>query len=69
MFSKLVISSQEHEDSGKLDDSISPTYAAWYILLKEKLEANADWWPTKRRQIHYVFSYTTRKAQSHLELG
>jgi hypothetical protein len=52
----------KHEDPGKLDDSISPTYTAWYILLEGKLEANADWWPTECGQINYVFSCTTGKA-------
>jgi hypothetical protein len=34
--------SPKHEDPGKLDDGISPTYTAWCILLEGKLEANAD---------------------------
>ena len=34
--------SPKHEDPDKLDDSISPTYTAWCILLEGKLEANAD---------------------------
>jgi hypothetical protein len=33
----------KHEDPDKLDDGISSTYTAWYILLEGKLEANADW--------------------------
>jgi hypothetical protein len=52
----------KHEDPDKLDDGISPTYTAWCILLEGKLEANADWWPTERGQINYVFSCTIGKA-------
>jgi hypothetical protein len=59
--------SPKHNDPGQLDDGTSPTYNAWYILLEGKLEANADWWPTERQRINYVFSQTTGKAQDHLE--
>lgn len=59
--------SPKHNDPGQLDDGTSPTYNAWCILLEGKLEANADWWPTERGRINYVFSQTTGKAQEHLE--
>jgi hypothetical protein len=59
--------SPKHNDPGQLDDGTSPTYNAWCILLEGKLEANADWWPTERARINYVFSQTTGKAQEHLE--
>ena len=58
--------SPKHEDPDKLDDGVTPTYASWCILLEGKLEANADWWPTERARINYVFGRTTGKAQSHL---
>jgi hypothetical protein len=59
--------SPKHNDPGQLDDGTSPTYNAWCILLEGKLDANADWWPTQRSRIDYVFSQTTGKAQEHLE--
>jgi hypothetical protein len=59
--------SPKHKDPGQLDDGTSPTYNAWCILLEGKLEANADWWPTERSRINYVFGQTTGKAQEHLE--
>lgn len=48
--------SPKHNDPGQLDDGTSLTYNAWCILLEGKLEANADWWPTERQRINYVFS-------------
>jgi hypothetical protein len=59
--------SPKHADPEKLDDGISPTYASWCILLEGKLEANADWWPTEKGRIDYVFSCTKGKAQGHIE--
>ena len=59
--------SPKHEDPPKLDDGTSPSYTAWRSLLRGKLSANADWWPTERDRIHYVFSRTEGEAQRHLE--
>jgi hypothetical protein len=59
--------SPKHDDPDKLDDGTSPTYLAWRALLRGKLQANADWWPTEQDRINYVFSRTEGKAQSFLE--
>jgi hypothetical protein len=59
--------SPKHDDPDQLDDGTKPTYASWCILLEGKLEANADWWPTERGRVNYVFGRTTGKAQAHLE--
>lgn len=59
--------SPKHDDPDKLDDGTSPTYVAWRSLLRGKLSANADWWPTEQDRIYYVFSRTEGKAQSYLE--
>jgi hypothetical protein len=58
--------SPKHNDPGQLDDGTSPTYTAWCILLEDKLENNADWWPTERARIGYVFSQTKGRAQKQL---
>jgi hypothetical protein len=58
--------SPKHEGPEKLDDGTSPTYVAWKSLLRGKLRANADWWPTEQDRIDYVFSCTTGEAQRHL---
>jgi hypothetical protein len=58
--------SPKRDDPDRLDDGTSPTYTSWCILLEGKLSANADWWPTEWDRIHYVFSRTEGKAQSHL---
>lgn len=59
--------SPKHDDPDQLDDGTKPTYSSWCILLEGKLEANADWWPTERGRVNYVFGRTTGKAQAHLE--
>jgi len=59
--------SPKRDDPDKLNDGVSPTYTSWSILMDGKLSANADWWPTEWDRIHYVFSRTEGKAQSHLE--
>jgi hypothetical protein len=63
---RRVQRSPKREDPDKIDDGTSPTYTSWCILMEGKLSANADWWPTEWDQIHYVFSRTEGKAQSHL---
>ena len=59
--------SPKHDDPDKLDDGTSLTYSAWKSLLRGKLRANADWWPTEQDRINYVFSRTTGEAQQHLD--
>jgi hypothetical protein len=59
--------SPKHADPDKLNDGTSPTYNAWRSLLRGKLRANADWWPTEQDRINYVFSCTEGRAQSFLE--
>jgi hypothetical protein len=59
--------SPKHRDPDPLDNGASPTYIAWKSLLRGKLRANADWWPTEQDRIDYVFSCTTGEAQRHLE--
>lgn len=59
--------SPKHADPDKLDDGTSPTYVAWRSLLRGKLRANADWWPTEQDRIDYVFSCTEGRAQTFLE--
>jgi hypothetical protein len=59
--------SPRHADPPKLDDGTDPTYTAWRALLRGKLRANADWWPTEQDRIDYVFSCTEGEAQRHLE--
>ena len=59
--------SPKHADPPKLDDGTDPTYTAWRALLRGKLRANADWWPTEQDRIDYVFSCTEGEAQRHLE--
>jgi hypothetical protein len=59
--------SPKRDDPDKLDDGTSPSYIAWRSLLRGKLSANADWWPTEQDRIYYVFSRTEGKAQKYLE--
>jgi hypothetical protein len=64
---RSVKRSPKHADPDKLNDGTSPTYIAWRSLLRGKLRANADWWPTEQDRINYVFGCTEGKAQSFLE--
>jgi hypothetical protein len=59
--------SPKHAEPPQLDDGTDPTYTAWRALLRGKLRANADWWPTEQDRIDYVFSCTKGEAQRHLE--
>jgi Zinc knuckle len=59
--------SPKHAEPPKLNDGTDPTYTAWRALLRGKLRANADWWPTEQDRIDYVFSCTEGEAQRHLE--
>jgi Zinc knuckle len=49
-----------------LTDGIDPTFENWKLQLQDKLEVNADHFPTERARRAYVFSRTGGDAQTHL---
>jgi hypothetical protein len=58
--------SKKRPDSKELSDGVDPTFESWRILVKGKLRANADHFPTEEDRMDYVFGRTTGKAQKHL---
>lgn len=54
----------------KLDDGITgPTFAFWKSQVLEKLELNADHYPTEAHRRYVIFQSTTGKAQRYLATG
>lgn len=49
-----------------LTDGIDPTFDNWKLQLHDKLEVNADHFPTARAKMAYVFGRTGGDAQTHL---
>jgi hypothetical protein len=49
-----------------LTDGTDPTFDNWKLQLRDKLEVNADHFPTPRAKMAYVFGRTGRDAQTHL---
>jgi hypothetical protein len=50
-----------------LSDSKDPIYMSWSILVQAKLQDNNDHFSSENSKLIYVYSYTTRAAQAHLE--
>jgi hypothetical protein len=57
-----TLCSKKLPDSIPLSDRIKPTFEAWSLLIKGKLLANADYYPTEAYYMIYVFNYTTGNA-------
>jgi hypothetical protein len=53
-------------DPPELVDGTDPTFDDWVLLMKEKLEANADHYDTPQLRIAYVVSRTKGEARSHV---
>jgi hypothetical protein len=60
------ILSKKLADPPPLDKGIEPTFASWKTQMRDKLEVNADHFPTTRSRMAYVFGRTTGDAQEHL---
>jgi hypothetical protein len=58
--------SKKLSDPNPLSNGIEPTFEAWRILVKGKLRANADHYPTEEDRMFYVFNRTSGNAQKHL---
>ena len=58
--------SKKRPDPKELSDGTDPTFESWRILVRGKLRANADHFPTDEDKMDYVFGRTTGKAQKHL---
>jgi hypothetical protein len=58
--------SKKRPDPKELSDGVDPTFESWRILIRGKLRANADHFPTEEDKMEYVFGRTTGKAQKHL---
>lgn len=55
------------KDVPQLDDGSNPSLVQWQVLLKSKLTANADHFPTESDKKTHVFACTTGKAATLLE--
>ena len=53
-------------DPPLLTDGTDPTFDNWKLQLRDKLEVNADHFPTPRAKMAYVFGRTGGDAQTHL---
>jgi len=53
-------------DPPLLTDGTDPTFDNWKLQLQDKLEVNADHFPTTRAKMAYVFGRTGGDAQTHL---
>ena len=53
-------------DPPLLTDGADPTFDNWKLQLQDKLEVNADHFPTTRAKMAYVFGRTGGDAQTHL---
>jgi hypothetical protein len=53
-------------DPPLLTDGADPTFDNWKLQLQDKLEVNADHFPTIRAKMAYVFGRTGGDAQTHL---
>jgi hypothetical protein len=53
-------------DPPLLTDGTDPTFDNWKLQLQDKLEVNADHFPTARAKMAYVFGRTGGDAQTHL---
>lgn len=54
-------------DPNRLSDGESPSFKSWRIMILDKLEANADHFPSTVSRMAYVFNRTEGQAQQHLE--
>lgn len=59
--------SPKAKDVPQLDDGSSPSLVQWQVLLRGKLTANADHFPTELDKKTHVFACTTGKAATLLE--
>jgi Zinc knuckle len=50
-----------------LDDGVSPTFRQWRISVLDRLEVNADYYPTPRSRLALVWGTTSGKAREYLE--
>ena len=53
-------------DPDTLTNREDPTFESWKLQVQDKLEVNADQFPTTQSRMAYVFSRTGRDAQEHL---
>ena len=53
-------------DPDTLTNGENPTFESWKLRVQDKLEVNADQFPTTRSRMAYVFSCTGGDAQEHL---
>jgi Zinc knuckle len=53
-------------DPPELEDGIDPKFDDWALLMKDKLEANADHYDTPKMRMAYVVGRTKGEARQHL---